>query len=443
MNRLLKKKRKKDSAKHREAYRLFTSDGENAKEATNGGEAAGDASADGKVIKIDKGLAQMHKEHELDHLDHDSHSGEDKFVKMIWDKGDGFVKRWHWDRGEKVKENHSVAAKKHLEHHDKGKVDEHVEKQQGVVVHSKNNESSETNGIEKMAKSSISRDQETKNDDIIEQLKLKLLKQRLQQQQQQSDQKGGQSIVLDGAQAAKNNENSDNDDVNGDNRIELLLGNQDSGEEADSDDNDINNHGLRRQNQYKEIIKKDDKNEDEPRSKARRFPVRKQQRNKNENDENNESDDSGDNGEGNKIKKHRDYHRKVTVREEKSELAAQERYRTGDKNNDEINKENDENNGDEGGNGYESGSKGSGYIKHYQLTSDGQKRSLNPLDFSSIIGDQSLQIKTAVAQDNGKIVDNKNEVKPSEKLDNTSLTRKRLLTQNHFQPNTLQLINPR
>ncbi|XP_053202477.1 myb-like protein D [Panonychus citri] len=285
LNRLLKKNRKKDPyGKRRDSFRLFTSDDDKQKESTKESESGSQqeagvsgqgssATGGGKVVNIDKGLLESHKEQELDHLDHDSHSNEDKFVKMIWDKGDGFVKRWHWDRGEKIKEKHSIAEKKHLEHHDKGKIDEHIEKQKGVVVHSKAEDLTETNGIDNMAKSTMTSDKETKNDDIVQQLRL--LKQRQQEKGESENidqQLNGQSNnyqELNGNDNNNNNEENVNDSANNspNNRVvSMLLGGQSEDSEngennngnglGNNDENNQENINNLRRKQYREILQR-------------------------------------------------------------------------------------------------------------------------------------------------------------------------------------------
>ncbi|XP_074597891.1 uncharacterized protein LOC141852699 [Brevipalpus obovatus] len=101
----------------------------------------------GGSLKIDQGALHEHKQRETGHVDHDSHSNQDKFVKMIWDKGDGFVKRWHWDRGQKLKEAHAESEKKHLEHQDKAHSNELIERQKGEIAKKLANQGSKSNHL--------------------------------------------------------------------------------------------------------------------------------------------------------------------------------------------------------------------------------------------------------------------------------------------------------
>lgn len=70
------------------------------------------------------------------HVDSKAHKEHKKVLKHSWDRGGGFVKKWHWDKGNHLEKEHSDASKKHLAHkkhhhhqeagkHSKGKKADH------------------------------------------------------------------------------------------------------------------------------------------------------------------------------------------------------------------------------------------------------------------------------------------------------------------------------
>ncbi|XP_015793661.1 hornerin-like [Tetranychus urticae] len=50
------------------------------------------------------------------HVDSKAHKEHKKVLKHSWDRGGGFVKKWHWDKGAHLEKEHSDASKKHLAH---------------------------------------------------------------------------------------------------------------------------------------------------------------------------------------------------------------------------------------------------------------------------------------------------------------------------------------
>lgn len=77
--------------------------------------------------KLDKGKAghQMHHQgahhkeigKSVGHVDSKKRKNHDKILKHTWDRGGGFVKKWHWNKGGHLEEEHFDAEKKHQAHH--------------------------------------------------------------------------------------------------------------------------------------------------------------------------------------------------------------------------------------------------------------------------------------------------------------------------------------
>lgn len=335
----------------------------------------------------------------------------------MWDKGDGFVKRWHWDRGEKLKRHRKDQEMKHFEKLDKGSSNELIERQKGQISRKLKDENLKSFRREKHKQD---RENELVNSII--------------NNHSRNPNRGSRK----NSWKSGHHEDSDDDDDRRRAKKYRKYKNPHIVEHGSDDDEDDEERGrfgrrkvpskrlprrrrlrkqrywLKRKNMVNLLNSDDDKkDQQEPevddkisekekdgnlivilkdKNEKRRIRLNKNkiksrnsEGNEDEEERDNKEDKNGDNEEGEngekKVKNEKNYQRKVTLKEEKSELKAVEHYNEPKKDSgseEEEDEEQDHKNSDNGKD-YVKKSKGSGYIHRIRsVLKDNQK---TPFEF--------------------------------------------------------------